>query len=158
MNLEYFKRIIRELPVENVERYIFFVGDPELALKILGAGYRALVVSEENMSIDDFCEFVETNEFSGTYMMDMIYVPCLTSKKNKELSDFLREKAYTVNEGGTLFYQREYLRKIENLDELKDLIKEFIIRFEGTTGAKKNLDYYHLFNEKINRSELSISG
>ena len=147
MNLEYFDKIINKAPDGGSGRYVFIVGRYDLAMNIIGAGYQALCMDGETVSFDDFCAFIEKNEFKGTYMMDIVYVPCLARKRNKEIADFMKEKAYTVNDGGTLFYKREYLEKPEYGEELKEILKEFILRFEGSADGEKNLDYYHRFSE-----------
>ena len=81
MNLGYFDKIISKAPEGGSGRYVFIVGRYDLAMNIIGAGYQALCMDGETVSYDDFCAFVEKNEFKGSYMMDMVYVPCAVIRR-----------------------------------------------------------------------------
>lgn len=147
MNINYFDDIVSRPPEDAFHKYIFVVKRRDLALNIIAAGFNALYVGDGGITIDELISYIGENQFKGIYISDMVFVPYLGRKDAEKLTEYLKSQYIAFNEGYYLFYKREYLEKSEYEGELKDILAEFVLRFEGSPDGKKNLDRYHRFNE-----------
>lgn len=137
------------------QKYLFLVDSQELAFAVIAAGYQAIALLNDKdgfYNTDTFIAYMSGLVCAGTYQTDYCYVPaCSTQKINDTLEYFFQENYLTCHKGWMLFKDKDYLEKLEYADELKNVLYNFILRFEGSREEKLNLDRFHKFNEKGKR-------
>jgi len=90
--------------------------------------------------------------YTGTYQTDYVYVPACSAKKvNDSLEQCCRDLGLTFRRGWTLFKEKEYLAKSEQLLQMKAILADFIKRFEGNPTDQPDLNKFHKFNEQGKR-------
>ena len=142
-------------PETDEQKYIFLVDNQDLAFSLIGAGFLtvALLPAEDGYhSLESFAAYMEEIAYAGTYQMDYCYVTaCYGKKYNDFLEQMLHKNFLTVRQGWYLFKEKEYLQKLEHMQEIKSLLGDYIKRFERRPDDTPDLNRFHRFNEQGKR-------
>ena len=142
-------------PENDEQKYIFLVDNQDLAFSIIGAGYLvvALLPSQDGFhSLESFTDYMDEIACTGTYQTDYCYVAACYNKKYNDFLEQMLEKNYlTVRQGWYLFKEKEYLQKLEHMQEIKALLEDYIKRFEYKPDNISDLNRFHRFNEQGKR-------
>ena len=110
---------IKTKPETNEQKYLFLVDTQDMAYAIISAGYPAVTITEGQEachSAESFSEYMNEIAYTGTYQTDYVYVPACSAKKvNDSLEQCCRDLGLTFRRGWTLFNEKEYLAKSEQL-------------------------------------------
>lgn len=151
-----FQLYLGKAPEQIQEKYIFLVDNKELANSIFLCGLRTIAILDyaedgNYFTTDSFLEYMRSVAYSGTFRMDYEYVTACSSKKmNQKLEAYFASEALKFHSGWRLFWQKEYLERVEYNDELKELLEDYINRLEGPAAkaADADLSRFHRMNDK----------
>lgn len=148
-----FQSYLKQMPQNAVDKYIFIVDNKDIADAIfITREFKTLLLlpDEKNAySTNGFIEYMKKVEFDGTYRGDYVYVPACQSKKtNDALGEyFIDGHMVCRRDGWRLFKNREYLANYDKNEELKNVLKKYIERFEGDSeGTPLDLNKFHILN------------
>lgn len=155
MNKNFLEHYMKTKPETDEQKYIFLVDNQDLAFSLIGAGFLtvALLPAEDGYhSLESFAAYMEEIAYAGTYQMDYCYVTaCYGKKYNDFLEQMLHKNFLTVRQGWYLFKEKEYLQKLEHMQEIKSLLGDYIKRFERRPDDTPDLNRFHRFNEQGKR-------
>lgn len=135
LNKHFLKHYMTTEPQTMEQKYIFLVDNENLAMNIVASEYQAIALisgGEAYYSVYSFIEYMEEIAFAGTYRSDYCYIPASSVKKsNDTLEVYFKQEYLQFHTGWMLFKNKDYLQKIENQAELKEILSGFLLRFEG---------------------------
>lgn len=105
----------------------------------------------ECFTLNSFLIYMQDIELKGTCRMDYCYILCCSLKScNDALASYLTGEGFSISQGWRLCKGREYLERIENLDQLGKLLKAYVQGLEGpaTEETPPDLTRFHKVNEK----------
>ena len=131
-----FQSYMKEEPKKAKEKYIFITDYKELANAMFALGFKVLLLSrdEENeYTVEDFIQYMKEIEFKGTFQSNYVYaLTCLSSKTNNTLKAYFKTEYLTYREDAwTPFKNGKFLANLEHQEELKEILDNYIKRYEG---------------------------
>jgi len=151
LNRKIFESFMHTEPKSTEERYLFVVDNADLALNILGAGFRSVAILEDwegFFSFEEFRDYLGSTELLGSCRMDHIYVSaCGTKKKNQQLDKFFEEECLTHREGWRIFFGKDYLTRIDALELVGKELRHFINSMVIPPSEEPDLDAFHTMNK-----------
>lgn len=155
LNKKFLEHYMNTEPKVIEQKYIFLVDNEYMAMNIIANGYQAVALIPDNNgyhSIDSFFTYMDSIAFSGKCRNDYCYVPaCFSKNENDALEKYFKQEYLQFQIGWRLFKNKEYLEKMENQNELKAILSNFIMRFEQNFSEQPNLNRFHKFNEEGKR-------
>ena len=156
MNAAIFNLYMKHEPASPSQKYMFLVDSKRLAECIVMAGFPSTAILSydtggECFTLASFLSFMGSIELKGSCRMDYCYVLCCSLKSyNDEIAAYLTGESLSIRQGWRLFKGKEYLEKIEHLDQLEKLLKEYVDGLEGPPTEKGLLDLtrFHHVNDK----------
>ena len=147
---------MKEEPKNAKEKYIFITDYKELANAMFALGFKVLLLSrdEENeYTVEDFIQYMQEIEFKGTFQSDYVYaLTCLSSKINNVLKVYFKTEYLTYREDTWLpFKNQKFLANPEHQEELKEILDNYIKRYEGGSNEQKGAieDVLQMLSYKI---------
>ena len=99
------------------QKYIFLTDDREIAFNIIAAGYKAVLILEQEdgyYNVDSFITYMDKIMLTGTYQSEYCYVPaCFEKRINDTLEQYFQQNLMKYHQGWRLFKNKEYLGKAE---------------------------------------------
>lgn len=128
--------------------YFFLVNENPVAAMLKWLHYPVIIIDEKHLSITEFETIISELQPGTTYILDYIFLTCLTKKENEELQEFLKQEGLHYKEQAwRLFYRKEYLKDPNNTKELEKAIKEFA-KEDKLASYDSNLMRFHHWNSK----------
>ena len=151
MYKKFFTHYMGTEPSDTDHKYIFVVGNPELAQNILFAGYQAVCIHERDemsFTLQGFLSYMDEIAFKGTGQTSYTYVIAAGSKKTNDiLEEYMKDHYLTFRSGWKLFKDRDYLERIESSEELKAVLHDYIHSYEDPHPAGDELGRFHELDE-----------
>lgn len=153
MNKAFFKHYMEETPTSAKEKYIFITDNEEISQSIILVGFKSVFLAKEDSeyqySIDTFLSYLDEIAYMGKYRTDYTYIPaCGTKKANDTLEKYFKTEYLKTHKGWQLFKNREFLANYERESELKNVLEEYVKRFEGDSdNSKPDLMQFHHTND-----------
>lgn len=155
MNKLFLEHYMHTTPENTEQKYIFLTDDREIGFNIIAAGYKAVLILEQEdgyYNVDSFISYMDKIMLTGTSQSEYCYVPACSEKRiNDTLEQYFKQNLMKYHPGWRLFKNKEYLGKTEYQQELKSILSEFIKRFEGRKNEPPDLNRFHKFNEQGKR-------
>lgn len=128
--------------------YFFLVNENPVAVMLESLHYPVIIIDEKHLSITEFETIISELQPGTTYILDYVFLTCLTKRENEELQKFLKQEGLHYKEQAwRLFYQKEYLKDPRNINELKKAINEFT-KEDKLASYDSNLMRFHHWNSK----------
>ncbi len=128
MNLKFLKARLAVEPNETQpdQKYIFLVKSQELAMNLVLAGFAAVPIGNDGVSIRDFHEMIKNLEPGKTHAIRYLFALAMSKKTNDEIRNYLKAEGFYSCEAWQVFYRKDYLENAENVGELKAAVMSFI--------------------------------
>ena len=153
MNLKFLKARLAVEPNETQpdQKYIFLVKSQELAMNLVLAGFAAVSIGNDGVSIRDFHEMIRNLEPGKTNAIRYLFALAMTKKTNDEIRNHLKAEGLYSCDAWQIFYKKDYLSNIANVEALRQSVNNFIDSREKVVPAPKVnlLKFHHVKNGKI---------
>ncbi len=135
MNKPFLESYLKSKPENDREKFIFIVSDANLAIAIIGCGFRSVALTEE-FGVSDFVKSVGGTEHIATTRQEFTYIlACASKTENDKLEKFLKSECLQNRPGWQKFWDKFYLGKSEYESELK---KFYLILSPDWRGLELN--------------------
>ena len=159
MNIRFFERLMQEPPKTPQEKYIFFVDSPDLAVNIAYCGFSAQAIldgqQDEYFTAESFIQYMRTLDEKllhgiGTDRIQYVYVLACKKWNSDKIKAYLESSSLTCLVEWKLFKGKDYLSRVDRLDDLKQVLQDFFLRVEGPPDPEDSHDIarFHTFNER----------
>lgn len=144
------------VPEKQETKYFFIVDENPIAVMLKSLGYKAIIVNKENLSIDEFKNIISELQPGTTYVLDYIFLACLTKKENEEIQNFLKnEGLHYDDQAWRIFYKNDHLKDPNNIEDLKRSIEKFSEK-DKQRICDPELRQFHHFNGKNQDSPTGV--
>ena len=142
-------------PTDVRSKYLFLVEDKDIALNICCAGSSAQAIldsrfEEDFFSLDEFLNYMESINNTGTSQIDFTYVLCLSTRdRNDRVEEYCRNNYLPFKNAWQLFRNKEYCGNANSVDTVREIIKNYIDRQEGPDDDGTGIDrsVFHIFGK-----------
>lgn len=160
MNIREFQLYMQSPPQTPHQKYIFFVNDENLAANIAYCGYGSQAIldkpKEGFFTADSFIGYMNEldrqllEEGRGTDRIQYVYVLSCSKWNSDRIEQCLRENSLPVMVEWKLFKDKDYLSRVDRLDDLKKILNDFYERKEGPSddSGGRSLERFHEFNAR----------
>lgn len=159
MNIREFQLYMHSPPLTPHRKYIFFVNDEDLAANIAYCGYGSQAIldkpKEGFFTADSFAEYMgdldrKLLQGIGTDRIQYVYVLCCSKWNNDKLEQCLQAESLSVMIEWRLFKDKDYLARVDRLDDLKSILNDFYERKEGPSddSGGRSLARFHEYNQR----------
>lgn len=160
MNIREFQLYMQSPPQTPHRKYIFFVNDEDLAANIAYCGYGSQAILDKQkdgfFTADSFIAYMKEldrqllEEGRGTDRIQYVYVLSCSKWNSDRIEQCLREDSLPVMVEWKLFKDKDYLNRVDRLDDLKKILNDFYERKEGPSddSGGRSLERFHEFNAR----------
>ena len=127
--------MLKQRPENNKQKYIFVVNNENMAIAMIAQEFRAVSI-DESYGLTALIQDIEGSGVSS-HAYDYTIVPCLSRSENEAIIKYCKETHRNYeNDGYKLFYEKEYLKEAEYVNELRQTINKYIENHAGDPGDK----------------------
>ena len=103
MNKLFIEHYMHTVPEGTEQKYIFLTDDREIAFNIIAAGYKAVLILEQEdgyYNVDSFITYMDKIMLTGTYQSEYCYIPaCFEKRINGYIGTIFPTKSDEVSSG-----------------------------------------------------------
>ena len=141
-------------------KYIFFVNDEDLAANIAYCGYGSQAIMDKPkdgfFTADSFISYMGEldrqllEEGRGTDRIQYVYVLSCSKWNSDRIEQCLRDDDLSVIVDWRLFKDKDYLARVDRLDDLRQILDDFYERKEGPSDPEggRSLARFHQLNAR----------
>ena len=160
MNIRGFQLYMQSPPQTPHRKYIFFVNDEDLAANIAYCGYGSQAIMDKPkdgfFTADSFISYMGEldrqliEEGRGTDRIQYVYVLSCSKWNSDRIEQCLRDADLSVIVDWRLFKDKDYLARVDRLDDLRQILDDFYERKEGPSDSEggRSLARFHQLNAK----------
>lgn len=160
MNIREFQLYMQSPPQTPHRKYIFFVNDEDLAANIAYCGYGSQAIMDKPkdgfFTADSFISYMGEldrqllEEGRGTDRIQYVYVLSCSKWNSDRIEQCLRDDDLSVIVDWRLFKDKDYLARVDRLDDLRQILDDFYERKEGPSDPEggRSLARFHQLNAR----------
>ncbi len=155
MNQAITKGWLSEAPADRLQRYIFLVDRVDRAENIFAAGFRSVMVAEDQpgffalAALADFLNRPETMASRFLFVLSMS-----TKTRNDETRSAL--KGFDTVDGWRIFYKKDFFASPDHVEDLQKALNDFVDQLEGP--RQENIKLSRLSEIQERPAEWLIAG
>lgn len=144
LNKALIQQLLSKKP-DSINNKILFITDNKKRAEVIGmTDYKCILLepkdNEHYHDVETFIDYLNKATYTGQCRNDYIYLQtCLTKNANDKLKNYFEEENLKNYPGWNLFYKNKSLDNLENTENLKAAIEDFINAYEGTPQDEKRL-------------------
>jgi len=160
VNIREFQLYMQSPPQTPHRKYIFFVNDEDLAANIAYCGYGSQAIMDKPkdgfFTANSFISYMREldrqliEEGRGTDRIQYVYVLSCSKWNSDRIEQCLRDEDLSVIVDWRLFKDKDYLARVDRLDDLRQILDDFYEMKEGPSDPEggRSLARFHQLNAR----------